>query len=331
MATNNGCTDFSAALLPIDVRVATFLAEIQADTQGIPRSDTIQSQPPMDQQDPPERESTDLDAMETEENGSGQKKSRRPGNKIGKGSGMRKHRYRDDRQKLSNSLAQKRYRERKKHAFDELKNLVDCLTVELQQLRNVKTENQRLSLALEEYKQIVQIQETIEKERGSNSDHEAMTEVQVCSSPPSLTTSSQAAKATLAPASSRTISQQLLNDLEQMGPAGVIKHICSRDNITQLDSSATLAARVELLEREWDGRMSAVEQFLRFQRTCGATALGASPNDLQSVMKDSMTTMFSLHSELASAKLLNLSEEIQTNNNRITEAFADFVDETKST
>eukprot|EP00210_Caulerpa_lentillifera_P001093 g1054.t1 len=343
MAAKNGFGDFSAGLLPIDVRVATFLAEIQADTQGNTRTNDNQIKVLLDQQGCPERDSTDQDAMELEDNVLCSKKTKSSANKNTKSSGVRKHRYRDDKQKLSNSMAQKRYRERKKRAFDELKSLVDCLTLELQQLRHVKAENQRLTITLEEYKQILQMHETNDKEKSSMSDHDVLTEVLVCSSPVSMTNSAQTGRAppisapvpapTLTPASSMTvgtISQQLLNDLELMGPVGVMKHICSRGNITQLDSSSSMATRVEFLTKEWDGRMSAVEQFLKFQRTCGATALGVSPNNLQSVMKDSMTKMFSLHSELASAKLLCLSEEIQKNNNRITEAFTDFIDNNAS-
>lgn len=334
MADYKGSTDGHNGLQPIDVRVATFLAEIQADSQGTSRSTSNQVQILADHhQHCPEWGSKDQTAISIEDSRGRRKKT---GNSSGKSSGTRRHRYRDERQKLSNSLAQKRYRERKKQAFDELKNLVDCLTIEVQQLRYVKTENQSLTLALEDCKRMTQLRENttvIQKEKSAGSELEAITEVLVCSSPPSMTTSTQAAQLPpmmTTPMTSGPVPQQLLLDLGNVDAVGVMKHICTRTSNSQLDSCASLAARVEFLEKEWNDRMSAVEQFLKIQRTCGAMTLGASPNDLQSVMKESMAKLFSLHSELASAKLLHLSEEVQANNNRITEAFADFIDDAKS-
>eukprot|EP00210_Caulerpa_lentillifera_P009056 g8643.t1 len=342
MAGKEGSSESHTELQPIDVRVAKFLAEIQADSQGTARSNFHQIQISSEQQDSPEQGWTDQGVVtDQEEIGSCRRQTRQK--TSGRSSGTKKHRYRDDRQKLSNSMAQKRYRERKKRAFDELKNLVECLQVEVEQLTYLKAENQRLALTLEQYKQMVQQYEhknTIQKAKSSSSDLDANTEVLVCSSPPLMTTNLQTVNSPMALAVSVGLGsvpqpqqqqQLLLSGLEELGPIGVMKHICARGNTAQLDSCTSLAARVEFLETEWYGRMSAVEQLLKFQRACDATTLGTtSSNDLKSIMKDSMTNMFSLHSELASAKLLYLSEEVQANNNRIAESFAEFIDEERS-
>jgi len=56
----------------------------------------------------------------------------------------RPKRYRNQKQKLSNSMAQKRYRERKKRAFSDMRQVIDNLTTEVESLRMVKNENERL-------------------------------------------------------------------------------------------------------------------------------------------------------------------------------------------
>ncbi|CAD7696524.1 unnamed protein product [Ostreobium quekettii] len=57
---------------------------------------------------------------------------------------QRPKRYRNQKQKLSNSMAQKRYRERKKRAFMDMRQVIDNLQAEVETLRGVKNENDRL-------------------------------------------------------------------------------------------------------------------------------------------------------------------------------------------
>ncbi|CAD7695279.1 unnamed protein product [Ostreobium quekettii] len=80
---------------------------------------------------------------------------------------QRPKRYRNQKQKLSNSMAQKRYRERKKRAFMDMRQVIDSLTAEVEQLRLVKSENDRLCQTTNALEDLVKSQQDqIEALRG---------------------------------------------------------------------------------------------------------------------------------------------------------------------
>lgn len=146
MSNTNGTHDLSTGQMPLDLRIASFLAGIQVDSISHALSDTTASDQNADEYQgqvmQAEQTMMTVDIPQSTRSASGAKPA------------PRRRRYRDDRQKLSNSMAQKRYRERKKKAFDSMKTLVDSLTIEVERLQYVKRENDRLTLEMQEYRQL---------------------------------------------------------------------------------------------------------------------------------------------------------------------------------
>jgi len=313
MTHNGGVCDLGSGQMPLDLRIASFIAGIQMDPVGSGGlSNTEQGSTASEQNEHPVQQS----AMRMEQSTLALAAPQRPaGARNGRQTSNRKRRYRDDRQKLSNSLAQKRYRERKKKAFDSMKTLVDSLTIEVERLQHIKRENEKLTLEMEEYRQLAETHGmTIANRPAAQVPASAM-------EMPPMSAMAVACPST-AQLQSRSIAGQLcsLQNLPAADWIAALSQICQCRSSIQMDGSISMQARVQQLEQEWNERMMAVEHILRLRNSCGSPA-GATTEHMLPVLRTCMASMFSLNSDIAAMKLQQLSQDTQSNNERIQKAF----------
>jgi len=312
MAHNGGACDLGSGQMPLDLRIASFFAGIQMNSVSTAQSNTEQGSSASEQNEIPNQPT----AVRPEQSAMALAAPQRPvGARGGRHASMRKRRYRDERQKLSNSLAQKRYRERKKKAFDNMKTLVDSLTLEVERLQYIKRENEKLTLEMEEYRQLAELHGMpVQKPTadGSATASESPSRNAVTIACPSNAQLEQ-----------RDGNEQQLFSLQNLPAAdwiATLGQICQCRSPIQLDASVSLHGRVQQLEQEWNDRMLAVEHILRLHQSCGSPS-GATAEHMLPVLRTCMASMFSLNSDIASMKLQQLSQDTQANNERIQKAF----------
>lgn len=283
--------------MPLDLRIASFLAGIPIDPVGAALSNTEQGSTTSEHDNLDRSVATHVDQAPTPR---GVHRSR------GAGHATRKRRYRDERQKLSNSLAQKRYRERKKKAFDDMKSLLDTLTHELDGLQFLRRENERLTQEMEQYRQMADLQGAQRRPDQNRPAAEASSRNTLASE--------------CASTEQRDGAGQLLSNLPPTDWIGTLSQICQGRNSDQGGESSSLRDRLRLLEKEWNDRMTAVEHIIRLRHSCGFAA-GASVEHMLPALRTCMSSMFTLSSDIANMKLQQLSQETQGNNERIQRAF----------
>lgn len=317
MATSNTPNDLAAGQMPLDMRIASFLAGIQVDSASSDRSHTDQGSTASFQNEPTVPTSAVHDqtslALENAPCTTPTRGSRNPSS--------RKRRYRDDRQKLSNSLAQKRYRERKKRAFDNMKSLVDSLTVEVERLQTLKRENEKLTLELEEYRHLANVHGMSRKRNksteGSSQTKETALDVGTADCPSTV-------QILQGDGAGRLFSAQnvpLADWIETM------THVCQGSCSLQIDPSVDLQTRIKSLEKEWHERMMTIEHLMQMRPSFGPMGHGTTEH-LVPVLRSCMTNMYYMSSDIAclkmqqlSQRMTQLSSETQGKNERIQKAF----------
>jgi len=262
--------------------------------------------------------------------------------------GPRPKRYRNQKQKLSNSMAQKRYRERKKRAFMDMRQVIDNLTAEVDSLRNVKNENERLRQTTGALQDLIKSQQDqIETLRGrvkpepiaeaSPGGREDTTagvqgmEVMMISRPP---------------ASETTVVHSVGNNTHCLGESaasrtalgldaadGVNGRKCSDGSTTQQHCGSLTVptcipsvapqnpdATISNLQNEWNTHMLAMEQVLAANRMQGLPNGPISEEALQ-LLSHMVSNLYSLNARLMSARVGQILEANRQNTARICRIF----------
>ena len=201
-----------------------------------------------------------------------------------------------------------------------MKALVDSLTAEVDRLQHVKRENEKLTLEMEEYRQIAEVHgmngpSRVAENNSPTSTFNDSSPTSVCSLTLQGPSSSQLPP--IEPIAQPMLTLQSANVADWMG---TMSRICQWRTSTDVDTSRGLQAEIEQLEKDWNERMAAVENFMRLYRIYGGTATSSDEHMLP-FLRSCMTNMHSMNADVTSLKVQLVAQQTQENRTRVQDVF----------